>query len=126
MSAPRVALIGARRARQGLGPFVARDLHAAGAQVSGFLTTRPESSAQAALSRRAQAGVEARGYLDLEELIDHERPDALAILSPAQTHAGILRSAARAGLHGMTLYLQGVVESGGGTAVTRPATVIVQ
>ena len=99
MSAPRVALIGARRARQGLGPFVARDLHAAGAEISGFLTTRPESSAQAALSRRAQAGVEARGYLDLKELIAHERPDALAILSPAQTHAGILRSAARAGLH---------------------------
>ena len=59
MSAPRVAVIGARRARQGLGPFVARELRAAGAEVPCFLTTRPETGAQAARDLREQAGVEA-------------------------------------------------------------------
>ena len=64
-----------------------------------FLTTRPETGAQAARDLREQAGVEARGYVDLEELIRHERPDALAILSPAETHARVLERAAEAGLH---------------------------
>lgn len=99
MSAPRVALIGARRARQGLGPFVARELRRAGAEVPCFLTTRAESGALAARDLREQAGVEARGYVDLDELIARETPDALAILSPAETHARILQSAAHAGLH---------------------------
>ncbi|MFP8876977.1 MAG: Gfo/Idh/MocA family oxidoreductase [Myxococcota bacterium] len=99
MSAPRVAVIGARRVRQGLGPFVARDLRAAGAEVPCFLTTRPESVEEAARGLREVAGVDARGYVDLDELIAREAPDALAILSPAETHAGILEQAAAAGLH---------------------------
>lgn len=99
MNAPRVAVIGARRVRQGLGPFVARELRAAGAEVPCFLTTHPESATQAARSLRELAGVDARGYVDLDELIAREAPEALAILSPAETHAGILQSAARAGLH---------------------------
>ena len=99
MSAPRVAVIGARRVRQGLGPFVARDLRAAGAEVPCFLATRPESVEEAARGLREVAGLDARGYVDLDELIAREAPDALAILSPAETHAGILEQAARAGLH---------------------------
>jgi len=83
----------------GLGPFVARDLRAAGAEIPCFLTTHPESAVQAARSLRELAGVDARGYLDLDELIERETPDALAILSPAETHADILQVAARAGLH---------------------------
>ncbi|MGE4651937.1 MAG: Gfo/Idh/MocA family oxidoreductase [Myxococcota bacterium] len=99
MSAPRVALIGARRVRQGLGPFVARDLRAAGAEVPCFLVTRPESIEAAARGLREVAGLEARGFVDLDELIARETPDALAILSPAETHAGILEQAAAARLH---------------------------
>ena len=99
MSAPRVAVIGARRVRQGLGPFVARDLRAAGAEVPCFLATRPESVEEAARGLRDIAGLDARGYVDLDELIAREAPDALAILSPAETHAEILEQAALAGLH---------------------------
>ncbi len=44
MSGPRVGLIGARRKRQGLGPFVARDLRAAGVEVACLLGTSPETA----------------------------------------------------------------------------------
>jgi predicted dehydrogenase len=89
----RVALIGARRVRQGLGPFVARHLRELGAEVPGFLGTRPETIAE---SERALG---ARGYLDLGELLARERPDALAILSPSETHERHLEAALEARVH---------------------------
>jgi predicted dehydrogenase len=90
---PRIALIGARRVRQGLGPFVARHLVELGAEVPCFLGTRPESIAE---SERALG---ARGYGDLSELISREAPDALAILSPSETHERYLEAALEAGVH---------------------------
>ena len=93
MRPPRIALIGARRVRQGLGPFVARHLVELGAEVPCFLGTRPESIAE---SERALG---ARGYGDLSELIAKERPDALAILSPSETHERYLEAALDAGVH---------------------------
>lgn len=90
---PRIALIGARRVRQGLGPYVARHLVELGAEVPCFLGTRPESIAE---SERALG---ARGYSDLLELIAKERPDALAILSPSETHERYLEAALEAGVH---------------------------
>lgn len=99
MTAPRVGLIGARRRRQGLGPFVARDLAASGAVVACFLGTSAETLASAARELEEQAGVEARGHLALDEMLEAERLDALAILSPSDTHEAYLDAAARAGLH---------------------------
>ena len=89
----RVALIGARRVRQGLGPFVARHLVALGAEVPCFLGTRPETIAE---SERALG---ARGYADLAELLAREKPDALAILSPSETHERYLEAALEARVH---------------------------
>jgi predicted dehydrogenase len=96
----RIGLIGARRRRQGLGPFVARDLISAGATVDCFLGTGPETliSAQRALLEHARIE-EARGYTDLEEMLERESLDALAILSPSETHEGYLKAAAEADLH---------------------------
>ena len=90
---PRIALIGARRVRQGLGPFVARHLVALGAEVPCFLGTRPETIAE---SERALG---ARGYADLAELLAREKPDALAILSPSETHERYLEAALEARVH---------------------------
>ena len=90
---PRIALIGARRVRQGLGPYVARHLVELGAEVPCFLGTRPETIAE---SERALG---ARGYSDLTELIAKEQPDALAILSPSETHERYLEAALEAGVH---------------------------
>lgn len=99
MSALRVGLVGARRRRQGLGPFVARDLVAAGAEVPCFVATS-EATREAALPElRAFAGIAPRGYLDLAEMLAREPLDALAILSPPEHHAGHLALALDAGVH---------------------------
>jgi hypothetical protein len=94
-----VGLIGARRRRQGLGPFVARDLAAAGATVTCFLTTSA-ATRDAAGRALAEAGAhEPRGYLDLAEMLEREPLEAVAVLSPAEHHAAHLEVVARAGVH---------------------------
>ena len=89
----RVALIGARRVRQGLGPFVARDLLAAGAEVPCFLATSEQTREAAARALREQCGLEARGHLDLDAMLAREALDGLAILTPAECHAENLEAA---------------------------------
>ncbi len=99
MSAPRIALVGARRVRQGLGPFVARDLQAEGVEVRGVLGSSADSAADAARELAQRFGVEARPYASLEALLAKETIDALAILSPPETHERYLTAALEAGLH---------------------------
>ncbi|HEY5658159.1 MAG TPA: Gfo/Idh/MocA family oxidoreductase [Myxococcota bacterium] len=99
MKPPRVGIVGARRRRQGLGPFVARDLLAAGADVPCFVVTSEASREAAHRALRETCGLEARGYLDLDAMLASEALDALAILSPAQCHAEHLEAAQRAGVH---------------------------
>jgi hypothetical protein len=96
---PAIAVVGAGRRRQGLGPFIARKLLAAGAELPAFVVTSAASAAAVAGEWASELGVEARGYLDLASLLRSERVDALAILSPAETHAGHLEAALEAGLH---------------------------
>lgn len=98
MSAPRVGVIGARRVRQGLGPFVVRDLVAAGASVPCFAVTSPGSIEPARAEIQRHAAVSPRGYANAEEMLDHEALDAVAILSPAESHEAYLELAARRGI----------------------------
>jgi len=98
VSAPRVGIIGARRARQGLGPFVARDLIAAGAEVPCFAVTSERSIAPALAEIERYAGVSPCGYADADRMLDAEPLDAVAILSPAESHGEHLRRAAHRGL----------------------------
>ena len=94
-----MGLVGARRRRQGLGPFVARDLARAGARVPCFAATSAATRDAASGQLAATCGIEARGYTNVDEMLARERLDALAILSPAETHAVYLESALAAGLH---------------------------
>lgn len=96
--APRFGIVGARRARSGLGPFVARELERAGARVVAFAGTREESVREAGVAL-AEQGVFARGYLGKDAMLAAERLDALAILSPHAAHAGALEAALEARLH---------------------------
>ncbi len=96
---PRVGLIGARRTRMGLGPFVARELRRCGAEVSALVGTTPESVEQACVALQRDEGAAPRGYLGLEGMLESEELDALAILSPSPTHEEYLRVACEAGLH---------------------------
>jgi predicted dehydrogenase len=95
----RVGLIGARRARQGLGPFVARDLHAAGVEIPCFLVTSEASLGEAAAQIARAAGIAPRGHLDFRALLDAHRLDAVAICSPHASHGEWLDAALGAGLH---------------------------
>ncbi len=99
MTPVRVGLIGARRARQGLGPFLARDLRAAGAEVQCFQVTSEASLAQTDRQLQQTAGVEARGYTELSALLASETLDALVVSSPHESHAAVIEAAAEAGLH---------------------------
>jgi predicted dehydrogenase len=94
-----VGIVGAGRRRQGLGPFVARDLLAAGACIPGFVVTSAESRAAVSRAWKQDLGIEPHGHLELAELLRGERLDALAILSPAETHERHLEAALAAGLH---------------------------
>ena len=92
-------MVGARRVRQGLGPFVARYLSAAGAEIAGVLGTSPDSVGRACRDLEGMLPARPRGYTDLAPLLEREKPDALAILSPHPTHEGYLEAALAAGLH---------------------------
>lgn len=99
MTPIRVGIVGVRRARQGLGPFVARELRAAGAEVVGFAGTSLASVAEAARALGDLGLPDANGYVGLDALLAQETLDALAILSPIETHAACLEAALAAGLH---------------------------
>jgi predicted dehydrogenase len=98
VSAPSVGIVGARRVRQGLGPFVARDLVKLGAKVEAFVTTSADSRDAALEELAGSCGISARGYLTLDEMLANERLDALVILSPSNSHRAYLDAALAAGL----------------------------
>lgn len=98
MKEPRVGIVGARRTRSGLGPFVARDLRAAGAAVVAVSGTCEASVAEACQSLSA-LGIEARGHVGVARLVAEERLDGLVILSPHAAHLEGLELALAARLH---------------------------
>lgn len=99
MLVPKIAIVGPRRARQGLGPFVARAFKTAGAEVSCFLCSRKSSLKAASSELVVIADVHARGYSNLESMLKTEDLDAVAILSPRQTHQSFLEAALKSRLH---------------------------
>ncbi len=94
----RVALVGARRVRMGLGPFVAREMVRAGASLSSVVGTSTNSVAEACRDLEAEFGGSVRGYTDIDAMLSHEALDVLAILSPSETHGFYLRKALAANL----------------------------
>lgn len=97
-SSIRVAIVGARRARMGLGPFVAREIMHAGASLICVTGTSETSVAQACAELRTTLGIDVRGYTNFDELLAAETLDAVAILSPSETHGFYLRKALAANL----------------------------
>ena len=84
--APRVAIVGVRRVRTGLGQFFAKHLVAAGAEVPAFIASRKETIEEGRWSLR-NVGVDAEGFVDLDALLDAHPVDALVVASPHATHA---------------------------------------
>jgi hypothetical protein len=95
----RVAIVGARRVRQGLGPFLARFCIQAGADVVAVLGTTRASAEEAAAQIGSNGSATPIAYTDAESFHAHEGVDALLIASPHETHLLHLQQALERGRH---------------------------
>ncbi|MDA1193857.1 MAG: Gfo/Idh/MocA family oxidoreductase [Planctomycetota bacterium] len=94
----RVALIGARRVRQGLGPFLARFLTDAGAELCAVVGQTRATAAEAARALAAVDGSTPQPVTSLTEVLA-AKAEALVIASPHASHEAWLRGALQHGLH---------------------------
>jgi predicted dehydrogenase len=94
-----VAVVGARRVRQGTGEYVAREFSRAGCTIAGVVGTSRSSVDEACSTLASKYGVECSGYLDLQSLAAEHAVDVVAICSPPDTHAHWLEQAAAFGCH---------------------------
>jgi hypothetical protein len=94
----KIALIGGRRKRSGIGPFIGNYFHRAGAEVVAVLGTT-EATAREAASHLTQYGINAAAHTDFSRMLREARPDAVAIASPAATHLSYLLESVDAGIH---------------------------
>jgi len=97
--APRIGVVGARRARQGLGPFVAKWFARHGAEVVAHAGTSARTVDAATADLARLAGVESRGYVGLASMLAGEDLDAVAVLTPPEVHGAALTACLDAGLH---------------------------
>ena len=96
---PRMAIVGVRRVRTGLGTFFAKHLVAHGVEVPAFIASRKETIEDGHWALR-NAGVDAQGFTDLDALLAaHPTVGALVIASPHETHRRWLDDAIGRGLH---------------------------
>ncbi len=93
-----IGLIGARRTNNGIGEYIARYFHAAGAQVSAVLGTS-DQTARSAAENLVKYGIRARPYSDFSRMINDEDIDAVVIASRAATHEHYIEQSIEAGAH---------------------------
>ncbi len=94
----RVAVVGARRVRNGTGPYLAREASALGAEVVSVVGTRP-SSTESACTQLKEWGISARPFTHFDSMMRETHPDVLIVASPAGTHRPWLEAAADSGMH---------------------------
>jgi len=91
-------VIGARRRRQGTGPYLARHFHRAGARVVAIAGTS-EGTVEQARRDLADDDIDAVGYTDVRRMLERETPEVLVIASPAERHDEHLEWAIQASCH---------------------------
>lgn len=94
----RVAVVGARRVRNGTGPFLALQAARLGARLVAVIGTRPESARVAAEALAAE-GLRVPAFTEGDEPFAETAPHAVLIASPASTHRSWLRAALEAHAH---------------------------
>ena len=94
----KVALIGSRRNRSGIGQYIARYFQQNGASVTALLGTT-EKSASAAAAQLQHYGIHATAYTDFAAMAEAEVFDTVVIASPASTHYDYLIQSLEAGAH---------------------------
>lgn len=98
----RIAVVGARRRKQGLGEFLARILKERGADVCAAVGSTQERAAETAAYLKGKYGIDASHHADLPALFaspEGKRIDAVAICSPHRFHLEHMRQCAAAGVH---------------------------
>ncbi|MDA1259557.1 MAG: Gfo/Idh/MocA family oxidoreductase [Planctomycetota bacterium] len=111
----RIAVIGARRARNGTGPFLARQATQLGAKLVAVVGTRPES-ARLAAEELAAEGVRVAAFTEADDLFAEAAPNVVLIASPSSTHRPWLHVALEAHAHVLCekpLNAGGTAETGG-------------
>ena len=94
----KVALVGARRKRNGIGHYIGNFFQRNGWQVVALLGTSVKSAASAATDLE-RFGINAHPYTDFDKMIGDQSPDAVVIASPSETHCDYLFKALGAGTH---------------------------
>jgi predicted dehydrogenase len=94
----KAIVIGARRANQGIGEYVAGWLAYHGVRVCAIVGTSRETVERTRIALRQGYGIECRGYTTIRAALDTEHADMAAICSPYRFHAEHLRAIGRAGL----------------------------
>lgn len=93
-----VGIVGARRLREGLGPFMARILHDEGIRIAGVCGRSLESAKVASAELKESLGIEAPAFPSLQALAQTTHPEGIAICTPFETHRDYLIEAGNAGL----------------------------
>jgi len=95
----RVAVVGARRVRNGTGSWVARGFARAWCEVVAVVGTSGETAARARDELAARDGLRPRAYDDTETMLAREAPDVVAVCSPTPAHADTLERLVEHGAH---------------------------
>lgn len=93
---PRCGIVGAGRSRNGLGPFLARDLEAAGAQVVAIAGRHAERTRALAEEMAEAWDHEVAACRTTEEMLESSGLDALVIAAPIAVHRPALEAALEA------------------------------
>lgn len=93
-----VSIIGAGRTRNGIGEYIGKYFHKHGGKVTSVLGTTEKTSLQASLALR-RYGIEARPYVDFDQMVRAQKPDAVVIASPSSTHYEYLLKCIDSELH---------------------------
>ena len=80
------AIVGARRARQGTGEYVARELAALGCTVGAIVGTTSGTTDTARRTLAERYGITCRGYTSLARLLEAEDVQVVVVCSPPEVH----------------------------------------
>lgn len=93
-----IAVIGAGRTVNGIGPYIARYFQQHDMPVTAVLGRSAESAARAAADLEP-FGIRAKAYTSFSEMIGKAKPDAVAIAAPTATHAAYIERCLASGVH---------------------------
>jgi predicted dehydrogenase len=94
----KVSIIGAGRTRNGIGEYIAKYFHKNGTEIISLLGTTQRTSINASAALR-KYGIEAKPFVEFNEMIGDEKPDGVVIASPSSTHYEYLLKCVDLGLN---------------------------